>query len=127
MLPCVARPGGLDILPHFPQFKLSPNACSAASLPERVSMDAIYVLAPADAHDDAVQIRRLGPRDAALAVVRHSVAARLFDGALLARHLAFCAHAAAHVKISRLTYPRRVELLSAVRDALQADLQSLDA
>ena len=127
MLPVVPGPGGLDVLPHFPQLKLAGEDCSPAALPERMPLAAIYVLPPAAGRSKAVQVRRLGSRDAALAVVRHTVAARLFDGALLARHLAFCAHAAAHIRICRLTYPHRYELLPAVRDAIRADLQALPA
>ena len=62
-----------------------------------------------------------------LALVSHTVAARLFGKDLLAQHLAFCAQAAAQMPVRRLAYPRRFDTLPRVRDALAADLETLEA
>ena len=47
------------------------------------------------------------------------------DRGLLARHMAFCAESAARVPVRRLSYPRQMETLPTVRDALSADMGGL--
>ena len=129
-----AADGGLDAWPEFPQLKLAAEAqyVAGGSRPERVPVAAIYLLdafsastdAPASASDiaAAVTISTVSPRDAMLALVAHTMAGRLFAPDLAARHFAFCAAVAAAVPLKRLRYPRRLEALDAVAQALAADL-----
>ena len=82
---------------------------------------AVYVLAPPNG-EDSVSLRLLGRRQAMQALIRHTVAARLFDKPLLAAHLDFCAEAAARIPVWRLAYPRRRGVLPQVRDAIRGTL-----
>ncbi len=146
VLPVAAVGGGPVALPHFPQLKLSPEEQPAPDGPEQLPLAAVYILdapeggggvdagsaaasaastvASSDSEGHtAVAIHPLGTRQAMLALVRHTVASRLFDGALAARHMAFCTEVAAAVPVRRLAYPRRRALLPRVRAAIEADLQ----
>lgn len=107
-------------LPHFPQLKLAPEQQPAVGLPQKVPLTAVYVLAESETGDVAVET--LSPSAGALALVRHTVAARLFDKGLLARHLHFAARVAASLPVKRLRYPRRLSALAAVAAALAADV-----
>jgi len=63
-----------------------------------------------------------GQRQAMQTLIRHTVAARLFDRPLLAAHLDFCAEAAARIPVRRLAYPHRREVLPQVRDAIRRSM-----
>lgn len=119
-----AADGGIDALPEFPQLKLGPEEQYVAdpSSPERLPVAAFYLLETPAADEDAVTITTVSPRDAAVALLAHTVASRLFAPDLAARHFAFCAAAAAAVPLKRLRYPRRLQALDAVAEALAADL-----
>jgi hypothetical protein len=53
------------------------------------------------------------------------VAAKLFDEVLLAAHLAFCAQVASAVKVKRLHYPRTLDSLPLVSEAILSDVGDL--
>jgi hypothetical protein len=115
ILPVAAGAEGVTASPRFPQLKLPPEEQAPADLPNQMPLTAVYLLEqPADntAARDSVTIERLSRYQAALALIGHTVAARLFDKTLLARHAHFCADAA--VPVYRLTYPHRYELLSQI-------------
>ena len=124
VLPVRLGPDGLEALPHFPQLKLSPEEQPSLGMPEQLPLDAVYLLEKPPTNQGGVDSRPLGPRDAMLALVRHTVAARLFDRRLLARHMRFCAQTAACIPVRRLSYPHEYALLPRVGDALAADLQT---
>lgn len=71
-----------------------------------------------------VALRRIGAREAMLTLVRHTVAARLFDADLSARHMAFCAAVADALPVRHLGYPHRLGVLPHVRKASAADLRA---
>jgi len=112
-------------LPAYPQLKLDPDHQPGAALPERMPLAAAYVLQerPAGAEPRA---RTLSPADAVLALVRHTVAALLFDSALLARHLAFCTGLARSVPVLALDVPRDLARLTRVIEVLERDLRDRD-
>jgi hypothetical protein len=78
----------------------------------------MHLIHPLCKDEDEIKIRRLGHREASLALVRHTVAARLFDKDLLAQHLHFCAQATQMVNVYELSYPHNLELLPSVKDKL---------
>ena len=125
ILPVTVEAAGLTAWPRFPQLKLPREQQTADLIPERAPLRAIYVLESPDGAD-AISIQPLGQSQAALALVRHTVAARLFDDALMARHLAFCAEAAGRIAVRRLNYPRRWDALPTVRDRIAADLAAVE-
>lgn len=125
ILPVALSPGGLDALARYPQLKLPPDRQPAAFARERTPLRAIYLLDPAKTGHGPVTTHALPVRAAALMLVRHTVAARLFDDHLQAKHLAFCADAAAQVPVRRLVYPHRYDRLPQVYATIAADLRHL--
>lgn len=111
ILPVTLDDGRLVALPHYPQYKLSLDQ-QTHGLPERMPVAACYEIDPAPAGE--ITIRRLSPRDALLRLIRHTVASRLFDSALLRRHLQFCAEAIQSVPTRQLSYPRRFDTVEAL-------------
>lgn len=126
--PLALGPGGLNALPHYPQLKLPPEKQPSRLAPERLPLTALYRLTPlpreADLPDGGL-LQPLERREAALTLVRHTIAARLFDRELLARHMDFCATAAALLPVRQILYPHRRDALPHVRDALFDDLATL--
>jgi hypothetical protein len=118
LLPVALSPGGPEARPRFPQPGIA--GAAAAALPERLPLAAVYVLAgPAG----EVAITPLAGRAGALALVRHTVAARLFSADLLTRHLEHAAAVAAAAPVRVLTYPWTADVLPAVAAALAAALE----
>lgn len=128
ILPFALAGRSLVCLPHFPQLKLPHDKQPGARMPQQVPLRALYTL---DSIKDSlnagptVAVETQNPRGAALALVRHTVATRLFDRKLLAHHLMFCTQAGPLLPVRRLIYPRRFDALPAVRDLLLTDLESL--
>ncbi len=116
----VIEPGGAgaELLPAFPQLKLPPAAQPAGG-PERLPLAALFVLAGGD----EVTVSPLAPAAALAALVRHTVAARLFDEDLLVRQLADLGRVAAGVPAYELVVPHRRELLPAVRETVERCLE----
>jgi hypothetical protein len=121
IMPVSQSKDGLDALPYFPQLKLPQESQPCFGLPERLPIDAIYVLGrPADG--EAVKVRSLGTQEGTLSLVRHTVASRLFDAELLEKHLDFCVSAAANIPVRQLVYPLTRAALPQVQAALMTDL-----
>jgi hypothetical protein len=112
ILPITAGPAGVTASPHFPQLKLPLKARPSPDLPAQIPLAAIYLLerpTPEADNQAAVRIEPLSRYQATIALIGHTVAARLFDKSLLACHTHFCADAA--VPVHRLTYRHRYDLL----------------
>jgi hypothetical protein len=123
LLPVVLQEKQLFVLPKFPQLKLPADAQPGLQIAEeRLPVKAIYVLQGRIANVNSIQVQLLSVKQAALALVRHTVASRLFDGNLQARHLVFCAHVAQQVPVYSLAYPFDIALLPQVEEALMRNL-----
>jgi len=107
-------------LPRFPQLKLEAREQPWLDQPERLPLAAAYLL---DRPTARVELRPLSPRDAAVALMHHTVAARLFSPALVERHLDFCARIAEQIPVSRLSYPWRLDVAPEISRALAARSQ----
>ena len=106
----IARSGdNLYALPAFPQLKISPENQPSLGLAPRLKIHTIYFLKKLIQSSSPAQSRRLSPLDAALMLSRHTVAARLFDKALLKIHLDFCSWVAENHLIKQLDYPHSEE------------------
>ena len=121
ILPISLENGGLCALPHFPQLKLPVERQPGLNFPEKLALSAIYLLE----EGPQIAFEALKPASAALTMASHSVAARLFDRALLSAHLDFCIQVALAAPVRRLVYPRFYAELPAVWQALQIDLAGL--
>jgi hypothetical protein len=120
ILPLRLDSGGPMALPHYPQLKLAPDEQISSPRLERLPVAAVYVLdsQEGDGGERGCRLLDLHPRAAALALVRHTVAARFFTAPLLAMHLDFCTSMAESVPFHRLSYPRRRDFLPAVAEVL---------
>ncbi len=97
-------------LPHFPQLKLRPFEQYPATLSPEVALRALVELEVASGCL-APEISREPPPAAIQALVRATVAAKLFDRELLARHFNACASAALVLPVYRLRYPHDLDRL----------------
>ena len=93
--------------------------------PGPVPLRAMYVIVPPGprtAVARGVRIRRLGARDACLALIRNTFNSSVLDADRLARQLALSARVAAAVPVKSLSYPRSFRAMPAVPEAILADL-----
>lgn len=122
VLPVSLGSQGVEVDPAFPQPRLSPEEqyrCDQGTL--RLPLIALYRLGP-PSEGEAVQSVRARPYEALAIVAGNTMAARLFDGYLLERHLAFSATVAATVFPRTLTYPRVASIAPRVVAVIAADL-----
>ncbi len=124
----VARPSSQHwVLPRFPQLKLGDAQSEAASQPARVPLRAAYLVTPGSgaAAQRGVRTEPMKASAGLVAVVRHTVASRLFGPPLLRRHLEFCAELVREVPLRSLVYPHRPKSLKEVRELIEADVSQL--
>jgi hypothetical protein len=127
ILPFTLTPTGPRLLPHFPQLKLPANGQPVAS-PERVPLRALVTLEPGPvAEGAAVTLRALEPLQAALSLLRHTAAARLFDRPLAARHLDCCADLSASTPAYEVTYPFSLAYLPRLAAVVSEHLEDAEA
>jgi hypothetical protein len=107
-----------DVLTHFPQLKLPPGVQAGRDVPESLPLAAVYLLSVPEDAGAVVSILAMSERESAAALVRHTVAARLFSSALLARHLDYCAELAQTIGVMRVVYPHRREAMGEVVKAV---------
>lgn len=104
-------------LPRFPQFKWPAERQYPLAAPVSLPLRAVCLLTPEPAETAAsyISAQALDLPHSALALVRHTVASRLFPPELLQSHLDFCRDLATAVPVYRLRYPRRLGLLPELR------------
>jgi hypothetical protein len=126
VLPLRVREGDLQVRPRFPQLKLPADRQPAAGAPEGLPLAGLFLLAPSEdsrAGRGEVGLEELSSRDAALALVRYTAAARLFAPDLLERHLGAAAIVAGRLPVRRLTYPWLGRPVPGLAEALVAGLE----
>ncbi len=115
VLPVRLQGHAASALPRFPQPGLEPRLQWRPPAPAAVDLAAVFVLEPGGGD---VEVRPLSRRDAVLALVRQTVAARLFDADLQARHLEVCAELAQELPVRELRFPRRPAALPSMTAAI---------
>ncbi len=112
-------------LPHFPQLKLGADGILP---PEASTVLPLLQLVEIEHSDEltGVEIQSLGPAARCLALAKATVAAKLFDPELLARHFASCALASRGLEILRMRFPSGEGLLRAPLAALVSRLRPRD-
>jgi hypothetical protein len=123
ILPIDLNNRGVDVLPRFPQLKLSLEDQPAVHLPERLPLAAIFSLGDPAGSD--IQARRLSAREALLVLIRHAVASRLFGKELLARHMEIFSTVAQTLPVFALDYPRAFDLLPQVARTVLDDVMNV--
>ena len=95
-------------LPRFPQPKLSNAEQYSSEEPPALRLGSLIAI---EVKNDlaAPQLRRATASEALRILVGATVAAKLFDGTLLARHFAACAAAAPNLTVARLQIPFGLE------------------
>ena len=123
ILPVVSENRRLVALPHFPQLKIPADQQPGVLVPEKLPLSAIYLL------DDQlrISIQKLSPINSALALVGHTVAARLFDHRLLNLHFNFCSQVVSDIPMRRLTYPHILSELPRVWQWLKDNMADLNS
>jgi hypothetical protein len=86
-------------------------------------LKAIYVLAPPAqiSRRDRIVIRPLSPRRAFLELLRNTFNNMIVDPARLTRQFDLAARLARKIPVKSLSFPRRLERLPAVREAIERD------
>jgi hypothetical protein len=118
ILPVTVDAAGVQVWSHFPQLKLPIIEQPGIGLPEQLPLDGICVLKQTD-RGNKPELHRLAPGRAAQRLVRHTAGARLFDPALLAKHLVFCGQVAGQVPVHQLVYPHNRDALTEVKGLLE--------
>jgi hypothetical protein len=106
-----------EALPHFPQLKLAAEEAWPAAAASAMPLARLIEIEHSSAIH-SIGIERLAPGAACLAIARATVAAKLFDPALLAAHFTACAAAAERLPVYRLKYPSGLDRLPEVLDAV---------
>jgi hypothetical protein len=118
LLPLELSGGAARALPRYPQPGVARLGELASAEPTAMELAGIYLLSQ-EATD--IEVRKLSRRQAALGLVRHTVAARLFDHELQGRHLEACAKLTRRLPVRALAYPRRLEMLPSVIAAIEGN------
>lgn len=118
ILPVGWELGGVVAYPHYPQQKLPASRQWGLRQASLLPVRRIFLLEPAPP-DAPVSITRASATTAVLALIRNSVASRLFSGNLLDRHLSACADYALRVPVYQLKVPRDLTRLPEVKAAIQ--------
>ena len=108
-------------LPRYPQPKLGLAETYPADAPDRLPLRLLVEIRH-DPSEPSVRWEWLGPAEAAIALMRATVAARLFDRDLLRAHLDDSARAAGMLRVARLVYRSGLQHIGAVVAELEAQL-----
>jgi len=99
----------------FPQLKLSGFTIENKNILNN-NLDYIFNIT-SDVVEDII-IERVQSIDSVLAVIRHTVAARLFEPSLMKKHLEFATALINKVTVYRISYPRDIKQLPVLRKAI---------
>jgi hypothetical protein len=118
ILPVRMDASEVNVLPHFPQLKLPMNAQPGVRLPESLPLKAICVLEHTEM-DRTPEVQTLSTAQSVQALLAHMAGTRMFNAALLTKHLEFSAQAAKQISAYRLIHPHRRDTLPLVREFLE--------
>lgn len=106
---------GVNIEPNFPQLKL-PNSIASGALTNGAQLKAIFRIKLIPSKE--IHFKTLNSVEALLQVVRHTVAAKLFDHSMMAAHMAFATKLVSELDVVELSYPRDLSQLSDLKQAI---------
>ena len=114
IVPLLQHQGGY-VVGDYPQLKLPGNTIAARpDGPAAINL----VLRLVTKSSDEISFKRLRKTEAMLQIVRHSVAAKLYDAEQLQAHAAFARQLSISTPVVELSYPRDLARLDAVRTAI---------
>jgi len=114
------EPAGVPMNPHTPKLVLSLTPHEAATSP--APLRAFYLLPAGGAARKRIVLRRLRPRQALLALVANTFNPVITESGRLARQFQTAARLAEALPVKALSFPRGLEHLSAVVEAVERDL-----
>ena len=82
------------------------------------SNDLSFIFNIVQQETSSVVIEKIKPVDAALTVVRHTVASRLFEPQVMRQHLDFAQRLVRKIDVYQISYPRDLSQLSLLRKAI---------
>jgi len=109
------------VMPAFPQLKLE-NMAVENFPPLAGPLDYLIRLTPKATTN--IEFSVLAKIDAMLQIVRHTVAAKLFDNRNLQTHASFARHVSSSVPVVEVSYPRDLEQLPNLRQSIVEYLQA---
>lgn len=118
ILPLSWSADGVYVLPDYPQLKLPASRQQVGDDARPWALDRVFVLTHDAPASGPVAIDPLSTTEATLALVRHTVAAKLFSPALLDRHFDVCAAISASVPVSAVAFERDLDQLDTLRGLL---------
>jgi len=107
----------------YPQLKLPRNATELPQ-PRNSMLDLIIRLSNEESQE--MEFTRLPRTEGLIEIVRHTVAAKLFDNALMIEHVRFAKFLSGEVPVVELKYPRNLERLNHLRFAIFKYLRNHD-
>ena len=112
----------IDVLPDFPQLKLAQNLVVDAPKPIK-KMSYLLRVNPVPSAD--IHFEVLSKMQAMLQIIRHTVAAKLFDSTTLQQHANFAKNVSIMMPVIEVSYPREIDQLSELRESIFDYLSSL--
>jgi hypothetical protein len=106
----------------YPQLKLADNSIENYSDYNNAKVDVIFQLQREPTEE--IIFEELDGVEGMLAVIRHSVSTRLFDEDLLQTHMAFASLVTNKVPVIKLSYPRNLQQLEDLQDAITVFIDS---
>jgi hypothetical protein len=105
----------IDVLPDFPQLKLQNNSVeNPVNRPQPLD----YLLRVNPVPSETISFSVLPRVQAMLQVVRHTVAAKLFDAETLHRHANFAKKVSSLVPVIEVSYPREFDKVDQFRESI---------
>ncbi len=118
ILPWSCRGGTARALPDYPQLKLAVAAQQVGPAAQPQRFDQIVVLTHESPVRDQVERTMMSVTEGTLALVRHTVAAKLFWPTLLDRHFDACAMLCERIPVAAVAFERDLSRLDDLRRAL---------
>jgi hypothetical protein len=118
ILPVEMDEDGVKLLPHFPQLKLPADAQPGIGLPEQLLLKYVCVLEHVEP-DQMPELQKITTVQGVQSLLSHIAGTRMFDAALLANHLEFCAQVARQIPFYKLSYPHRKDALPEIKEILK--------
>ncbi len=118
ILPINLNASGASIFPHFPQLKLPTNAQPGIDLPENLPLKYICVLTHAEP-GEMPDLQKISTAQTVQSLLSHTAGTRMFNPALLAKHLEFSTQAAKQIPAYQLIHPHRRDTLPLIKEFLE--------
>lgn len=123
ILPVQMAQSSVEIFNDFPQLKLHQACVENAELKSK-HLNAIVCLSAYVSEN--IVIERMSAVQSVLAIIRHTVASRLFDNDLLVRHCEFAQSFCAAIPVFQVSYPRDYTQLPELRERIMQSVCSWD-